>query len=233
MTEVNAASGAAVTHEIVFQPIVRLDDWQVVAYEALARFSDSRSPLTHLAEARAAGHIVELELELIASATKAAGELPPDVMVTMNASGETILDHRLGELLVDRTHEWGIELSELSAVASYGVLRDAVKELGVVLLIDDAGARHADIERVMQSTPSIVKVDKSVLQSAFDPAGDQQALGQYGAAARSVGALALAEGVETPAQARRLLESGFELGQGYLFGYPASAVTWARAAENR
>lgn len=213
-------------HSIVFQPIVRLDDREVVAYEALARFSDGRSPLVHLAKARAAGHLVHLELALIASATRAAAGLLPDVLVTMNASGETILDARLGPLLADRSHAWGLELSEMSAVDSYEQLRAAVKELGVVLLIDDAGVRFADMDRVLHSTPSIVKVDRSALQAAFGADGDRMALGRYGAAARSVGALALAEGVETPTQAKMLLESGFELGQGYLFGYPAPAADW-------
>lgn len=216
-----------VGHHVVFQPIVRIEDWHVVGYEALARFDDGRSPLAHLADARATGTLVDLELELIRSAVTACRTLKSDALITMNSSAETLADARLPEVLSGRSHEWGIELSEMSAVSFYEGLRQTVRSLGVALLLDDAGARHSDIERVLNSNPSIVKVDKSVLQAAVDTVPDMAGLMMFCESAHSVNAIALAEGVETPAQAKLLQELGYELGQGYLYGYPALAEEWA------
>lgn len=218
-------------HQIVFQPIVRLADWQVLGYEALARFDDGRSPLGHLHDARGALDIVDFELGLIETAITECSVLPPGQLITLNVSVETVLSPGLGEQLRrDGTREWGLELSELSAVSAYDELRDAVRALGAILLIDDAGSRLSDLERVRVAAPSIVKVDKGVLLAATDEKPDTSGLRAFRDAATAVGALALAEGVETPAQARVLIEHGYELGQGYLFGHPGTAADWAARA---
>lgn len=219
-----------ISHRAVFQPIIRLDGGKIVAFEALSRFSDERSPHHHLVEAREDGHFVDFELELMAAAIVDCQQLPDTVMVTMNASAETILDPRLPEMLADGSHAWGIELSEFSAVESYEPLRDVLGALGVVLLIDDAGTKYSDIKRVMDARPSIVKVDKSVLDAATGPHRDRRALDEYLRASRSVGAIALVEGVERPEQAQLLMDAGFQLAQGFYFGMPAPASEWAEVA---
>lgn len=222
-----------VTHRAVFQPIIRLDGGMIVAFEALTRFSDDRSPLDHLFEAREDGRLVELELELIAASIVDCRPLPDTVMVTMNASAETILDPRLPGILVEGSHAWGIELSEFSAVDSYEPLRETLDALGVVLLVDDAGSNYSDIQRVLDARPSIVKVDKSVLDAATAPHPDLRALDEYLQASRRVGAIALVEGVERPEQAQLLRDAGFQLAQGFFFGRPAPASEWAEAAGGR
>lgn len=216
-------------HQIVFQPIVRLADWQVIGYEALARFDDGRSPLAHLRDAREAGRLVEFELGLVETALEGGRILPPEHLITLNVSVETVFSDGLREALArDTSHEWGLELSEMSEVVAYDELRSVVRDLGAVLLIDDAGARHSDLERIAQAQPSIVKIDKGILLAAMDEVvPDVTGLWQFREAASAVGALALAEGVENPTQARLLLEYGYELGQGYLFGHPGTAEDWA------
>ncbi|MCW4386286.1 EAL domain-containing protein [Salinibacterium sp. SYSU T00001] len=216
-----------IRHEVLFQPIVRLADWEIVGFEALARFDDGRSPLAHLHDARSDGSLVELELRLIETALASCASLPKHLMTTVNASVETMLDPRLAEMLArDTSREWGVELSEMSAVTVYEGLRQVVSNLGLVLLIDDAGSRHSDVDRVSKSSPAVVKVDKGVLQRATDAVPDTRALREYRAAATAAGALALAEGVETPTQRRLLIDFGYDLGQGYLFGHPAPVEDW-------
>jgi EAL domain-containing protein (putative c-di-GMP-specific phosphodiesterase class I) len=166
-----------VNHQVVFQPIVRLDDWAVLGYEALARFDDGRSPLAHLHDARKAGAIVDFELGLIETALELGRVLPSSHMITVNASAETLVHPGLAEVLKrDTSREWGLELSEMSALDAYDDLRQVVKDLGIVLLIDDAGARYSDLERVAKSAPAIVKVDKSVLHAATDSTPDTSGL---------------------------------------------------------
>lgn len=222
-----------VTHRAVFQPIVRLDGGGIVAFEALSRFSDERSPHDHVHEAREDGRGVDFELELIAAAIVDCRRLPDSVMVTLNASAETILDPRLAKMLGDRSRAWGVELSEFSEVESYEPLRDVLGALGVVLLIDDAGTKHSTVARVMEARPSIVKVDKSVLDAASSAKPDRRVLDEYLRAARRVGAIALVEGVERPEQAELLREAGFQLAQGFFFGRPAPASEWAGTVVTR
>lgn len=217
-------------HDVLFQPLVRLADREAFGYEALARFSDGRSPLAHLFTARQSGVLVDLELSLIESAVSRATRLPEGAMVTLNASVETVLHPRLGDILgSDDSRTWGIELSELSEVTAYESMRRVVAELGAMLLIDDAGSSFSDLDRVSRSSPTIVKVDKAVLHAATDATADVTSLLDYRDAARAAGAHVLAEGVETPDQAQVLQEHGFEFAQGYYFGRPARAEEWLAA----
>lgn len=222
-------------HRTVFQPIVRLEDGRVVAYEALSRFEDGRSPEEHLAAARAAGQLVELELKLIISAVAASFALPADAMVTLNASNETILDERLENALDRKSpkssqpRKWGIELPETSAVNDYVTLRDRVNSVGASLLIDDVGAGYANLERVASSRADVVKLDRSVLWNAMSPAptAAKSDLDAMIAATWKAGSMALAEGVETADQALAMRMRGVELAQGYYFGRPQPAATWS------
>lgn len=215
-------------HRIVFQPLVRLDDWSVFGFEALSRFDDHRSPVTHLGEASGAGNRVELELQLIEAALTAAADLPGGHLITVNASIETAHDERLVDIVrACRTHEVGLELDEASIVTDYESLAHIVRRLGVALLIDDAGSRNADLERVRNTSAVIVKLDRTLVQHCSVEGGDLGVLLSYIRAAHESGALALAEGVETVEQAKLLLDMGCDLAQGYLFGHPDTVEVWS------
>lgn len=212
-------------HRIVFQPLVSAESGSVVGYEALARFADRRPPVDHLA-APPCG-LIELELALARSAVAAAAAIPARYAVTINLSAETIAEPAMREIL-SAGRRWGIELLETSILDAGSRVRELVDDLGAMLLVDDAGADHAGIDRVLELRPDIVKIDKSIVWGACpdehgvaDPALTAR-LHAFVAAARRVGARTLAEGVETERHRRVAIDAGIDYAQGYLHGEPVT-----------
>ncbi len=208
-------------HTVVFQPIVDLATGAVRGREALARFADGRTPLEHLAAARARGMRTRLELALARTAVTAARALPAHEKVSVNASAATLASPELEELF-DDSRTWGVELAETSDLPVAFSLADRCRALGVELLLDDVGAGRACREWVQSLRPDVVKIDRGVLWRASD--GDEEAAAEFDGfveAARRVGARTIVEGVERRAQARFAREHGADSGQGFLFGAPA------------
>ncbi|MCD2497073.1 EAL domain-containing protein [Microbacterium nymphoidis] len=206
---------------VVFQPIVDLRDESVAGVEALSRFADGRTPEEHLAQARARGTLVELELSLLADIRRAAAAIPDGWLITCNASGPTFDALENERVAFDRRLRWGLELSELSAPAACAAARRISTALGCLLLLDDAGAAHSTVERIQELRPDIVKLDRFIVATYEDDVATQALAARLCDAARAVGARLLVEGIETPRQAALARDLGAEYAQGYLFGRPA------------
>jgi EAL domain-containing protein (putative c-di-GMP-specific phosphodiesterase class I) len=207
----------AVAH---FQPIVDLRSSRVVGFEALARFDDGVSPLDHLDAAEEGGQREDLELRLIEMAVEAASALPPSSFVTLNASGGTVTDPLLAEVLQRAERAWGLELFEGSAPSACVAVREQVDRLGGFLLIDDAGTDFSDEERIRQLRPDIVKIDGDLFRRSFDDTPACELIRRVVAAAHEVHARILVEGVEDAHQLETIVARGADLAQGYYLGRP-------------
>ena len=217
----------------VFQPIVDLASGAVLGYEALTRFADGAPPDRVFAEAARSGLGGELELATLEVALEAARPLPANAFIDLNVGPELIL---AGEPLrsILRRAGWGVvlEITEHTPIGDYAAFRAAVAALGpdVRLAVDDAGAGYASLRHILELRPAFVKLDRWLV-AGIDADPPRQALlaGMVHAAERT-GYTLVAEGVEREAERRTLLELGVRLGQGYLFGAPSPAATWARQA---
>lgn len=218
---------------IVFQPIVDLASGAVLGYEALTRFANGTPPDRVFADAAACGLGRELELATLQQALAEAAPLPANAFLDLNVSPDLVLAREpLATIL--RQAGWGtvLEITEHAPIADYETFRSAVAALGpdVRLAIDDAGAGYASLRHILELRPAFVKLDRWLV-AGIDGDRSRQALvaGMVHAAERTGYAL-VAEGVEREEERRTLLELGVRMGQGYLFGQPARAETWAHAA---
>ncbi|WP_336644901.1 EAL domain-containing protein [Microbacterium sp. USHLN186] len=205
-----------------FQPIVDVRRMRVVGFEALARFDDGVSPLEHLRLAEERGEREALEMHLIAGAVEAASALPVGGFVTLNASGGTMTDPLLAEVLDRGEREWGLELFEGSAPEESAAVREQVDRLGGFLLIDDAGAGFADEDRIRTLRPDVVKIDRMLFWESLEGGAGRQRIDSILAAAHEVGARSLIEGVEDAEQLDAVRALGTDLAQGYHLGRPTA-----------
>jgi EAL domain-containing protein (putative c-di-GMP-specific phosphodiesterase class I) len=216
----------------VFQAIATIPGREVVAYEALTRFTDGVGPDRHFADAAAAGLGVELELVTLKAAVAAAERIPKGLWLTLNVSPAAIeAGERLGRILRASHHQLVLELTEHVAVADYGRLRGALGELGVPfrIAVDDAGAGYASMMHVVELGLSLVKLDLSLVRGIdADPVRQALIAGMLYFAERTDCRL-IAEGIETEAEFATLAALGVPLGQGFLIGRPGEFVP-ARAA---
>ena len=211
----------------VFQAISTLADREVVAYEALTRFTDGVRPDHHFANAIAVGLGVELELVTLEAAVRAAERIPYDLWLTLNVSPLCVESgSRLSRILRLSHHPLILELTEHVAVADYGRLRVALKELRVPfrIAVDDAGAGYASMTHVVELEPSLVKLDISLVRGIdADPVRQALIAGMLFFSEKTDCRL-LAEGIETEAELATLAKIGVPLGQGYLLGRPGEFI---------
>ncbi len=211
----------------VFQPIVELASRVVVGYEALTRFADGSRPDEVFAEAARCGLTIELEAATLEAVLDASGSLPASAWLNLNVSAELVL---AGEPLASILRRWGwqnvLELTEHIEVTDYPALRAALERLGpnVRLAVDDAGAGFASLRHILELRPDYVKLDRAIVQQIHrDPARQALVAGMVHFAGKT-GAVLVAEGVETEAEARQLRQLGVALAQGYRLGRPALAA---------
>lgn len=212
--------------DIAFQPIVTLASMEIVSVEALCRFQPQpyRSPDKWFRDAADVGLGVALELGAIRAAIASFPALPGEIGMSINASPETIVSGRLGEVLDGEYLDCTIlEITEHAQVGDYSLLHRELGPLrdgGMKVAIDDAGAGYSGLQHIVQMAPDIIKMDMS-LTRGIDRDRARRALASamifY---ARETGSTIVAEGIETNQELLTLNNLGVSRGQGYLLGRP-------------
>lgn len=117
-----------------------------------------------------------------------------------------------------------VELHEraLPAPRDVGTLKADLGRLGVELAFDDFGAGQARLLELAEAPPHYLKFDTCFVHLVDRaPAARLRLLRSLLELADDMGVHTVAEGVETPAEARVCRDLGFRSAQGYHFGRPA------------
>ena len=142
----------------------------------------------------------------------------------MNFSPQTAVSDRLRDLL-ERADPSRIvvEVTEHAPVADYDELREALsglRERGVRLAIDDAGAGFASLRHIIRLDPDLIKLDITLTrQIETDPVRQALAVALV-SFAEQIGATVVAEGVESELELEALRRAGIRHAQGFLLGRP-------------
>lgn len=205
-----------------FQPIVRLSDLSVIGYEALTRFDDGMNPETAFDTARRSGLGPELELAVLEDALRVAAGLPGDSWVSVNASPSTIMDPDFDRVIAKASARIVIELLETEPVGDHPDMLQRVAGLPgqPLLACDDTGSGWAGLRQLVELRPQVVKLDRALVSGVdLDPTRRALVSGLRHFT-NEIGALLLAEGIETVGELDTLSALGVDLGQGYLLGAP-------------
>jgi EAL domain-containing protein (putative c-di-GMP-specific phosphodiesterase class I) len=222
--------------DMVFQPVFDLEQGEVFAYEALARFplEPYRPPSDWFADAAEVGLGVELELAAIESALSRLDKLPGEARLAVNVSPLTALSPSFFTILAPRAKRVIIEVTEHERVEDYDALNEALaplRDLGAWIAIDDVGAGFASLSHILRLAPDIVKLDLSLTRGiAADPARDALASSLVDFAS-GIDATIGAEGIETQSELDRLRVLKVRYGQGFHLGVP-SALSGETLAED-
>jgi PAS domain S-box-containing protein len=218
----------------VFQPIIRLESRETVGYEALTRFDSGQRPDLCFAEARAVEMGPDLELATLGAAVAAARKLPAGRWLSLNVSPRLLLQtERLAAVLWPSERPIYLEITEHEIIDDYKAVSAAIRALGhgVHLAVDDAGAGIANFSHIIELRPKLVKLDMSLVRDVNVDLGRQAMVVGMRHFARQAGCRLLAEGIQTEQEAGTLNQLAVELGQGFLFGRPEPAQTWATAGK--
>ena len=217
--------------EAFFQPILRLSDMQVAAYEALGRGrhrSLPEAPLELFAIASTMGAEIALSQlfrKKAVTALSARAVFPPLFLnihpVELHAPS---LVESLAELQERAPHlVFNLEVHEAAVTdpKSIGGLREALRGMSIGMAYDDFGAGQARLLELGEVPPDYLKFDMKLIRGIDEaPASRVRLLGSLVRAAKDLGVKTVAEGVETHGESKTCIEVGFDLAQGYLYGWP-------------
>jgi EAL domain-containing protein (putative c-di-GMP-specific phosphodiesterase class I) len=230
------AAGELVLH---YQPVVELPDGRVTGAEALIRWG-AVPPSVFIPLAERTGLIVALgEWILREACTQAAAwrRFPVGAglrRVSVNVSARQLREPDFPSRVVAIMRETGIppgmlivEVTE-TAVFDGGTALESVRALhgvGIEIALDDFGTGHSSLGLLRSCPVDVIKVDKTFVDEIAAPGGEEAVIAT--ALIRIANGLkldAVAEGVETAAQAERLYELGYRYAQGYYFARPMPAA---------
>jgi EAL domain-containing protein (putative c-di-GMP-specific phosphodiesterase class I) len=97
---------------------------------------------------------------------------------------------------------------------------DELRSLGVCISIDDFGTGYSSLAYLKRLPASALKIDRSFVKDLGEDLEDTAIVGMVIELAHTLGMEALAEGVESEAQATLLKEMGCDMAQGYHFSKP-------------
>jgi diguanylate cyclase (GGDEF)-like protein/PAS domain S-box-containing protein len=228
-----------------YQPVVRLATGIASGFEALLRWQHPTRgnvpPLDFIPLAEETGLIVQIGRRILQAACRDGVRLniatadTETIRVGVNLSARQLERPELIDEVRDALATSGLpaELLVLELTESV-VMRDIdlstrrlreLKELGVLLALDDFGTGYSSLRYLQRFPVDILKVDKS-FTDALGHGRDGRLTEAIVGLANALEMVQVAEGIEQPAQAERLLVLGCELGQGYLFS-PAVPIEQA------
>ncbi|MET0232973.1 MAG: EAL domain-containing protein [Rhodanobacteraceae bacterium] len=212
--------------DIAFQPVLALESGTVVGFEALARFNDAvtRPPDQFFTEAIEADLGFDLEIAVMRKALCALAQLPRNTYLAVNVSPQTAASPDLARLCTRHAADRIVlEITEHSSVDDYLVLGKrarALRDMGVHLAIDDAGAGFASLRHVLRLEPDLIKLDKSITRNIDTRVRHQSLAAALLTFAAGTSASIIAEGIETADELATLRRLGVPYGQGYFLGRP-------------
>nr|WP_221377610.1 bifunctional diguanylate cyclase/phosphodiesterase [Actinoplanes polyasparticus] len=233
---------------VVYQPIVELPAGRVAAVEALVRWEHPVrglvSPAAFIPVAERNGLIVELGEWILRTACHRLATWRADLgpgapdRISVNVSARQLARPHFAATVAAALADSGLPASCLAvevtetAVFEGGqavVALHELRALGVRIALDDFGTGHSSLGLLQTVPVDILKVDKSFVDNVTEAGRHTVIADALFQVTAGLGLTAVAEGVETAAQAEALQRLGYRYLQGYHFGRPVADPDFAAA----
>jgi len=235
---------------LVYQPIVDMQNGQVVGAEALLRWQpqegELRLPNEFIGVAEASGLIIpigEWALHAACVQAKAWNNAGLDLWIAVNLSTHQFQDPLLVAKVATVLRETRLDASHLELeVTESAAMRDpemsirilsSLKSKGVHIAIDDFGTGYSSLSYLKRIPADKIKIDKSFVDGINVDVDDTAIVRTILALVTSLEKISLAEGIETEAQFRALRSMGCQQGQGYWLSPPVDAEGFATLMNTR
>jgi diguanylate cyclase (GGDEF)-like protein/PAS domain S-box-containing protein len=233
-----------------YQPIVSLETGRISGFEALLRWQHPKRGLVGPDEfvglAEETGLVVPIGSWALEEACRQAEywhSHGSNVTMSVNLSPRQLAEPGLpadvARVLQATRVQPGLVWLEITETA---LMRDAeaavralgaLRSLGVHLAVDDFGTGYSSMTYLKRFPVEALKVDRTFVDGIGRDPEDSAICTAVVSLAHALGLRAVAEGVETAEQLAELRTLGCELGQGYLFGRPASPETFGDRPDER
>ena len=219
-----------------YQPIKDASHVRTVGREALMRWQHPTKglimPNDFIPVAEETGLIHELSAFTLHEACREAMRWEPHETVAVNLSASQFANSALVSLVESALTTSGLPADRLELEITESVLLansaanlstlTRLKDMGVKVALDDFGTGYSSLSYLRSFEFDKIKIDKSFTQDVESSREALAIIRAINGIGRSLDIPTTAEGVETPAQLRRLTEEGCTHFQGYLLGRPVS-----------
>ena len=229
---------------LVYQQIVDLESNETIAVEALLRWQRSNGDILEANEfiplLEETGSMVNVGLWALEQACTQMAlwhtQYNNTLKITVNISTSQLAHPDFVSMLTKVLQQTQLPSDKLiieieeSALIRKPALMSAVlselKQLNIGIAIDDFGAGLSSLSRLGSLPIDCLKIDSSFAQRLHEPQGKElcKAMVQL---AQTLNICYIAEGIETKEQKELLAKMGKGYGQGYHFGWPATAEVFA------
>lgn len=231
-------SGGFVLH---YQPLISLRSGLARGAEALIRLQHTRRgliPANHfLPIAERSDLIVDVGGWMLHHACLQAANWPASFSVAVPLSLRHLQSGKLVRQLLEALSHSGIAPERLELELTEAMLIDenddtvfalkALQSIGVRLALNNFGLGYASLSALKRLPLSTLRLDRSLTQNLAEDGAGSAIIHAAIEAGHALGCTVLADGVETEAQLKRLMEIGCDEGQGAYFTSPVSAVEMA------
>lgn len=223
---------------VLFQPIVQMATREVVGFEALGRGmheSLSAKPYELFQLASRCNKATSLSELFRKVAVEECPKLPRGPLLFLNIHPTEIHQanflHHLAEIRewMPPNRQMVLEIHEDVAceLPTMKELRQALRDMDVMIAYDDFGAGQARFLELAELPPDFVKLDMKLVRNIQNAAPRRNLMKALTRVSLDLGIRVIAEGIETAGEAEVCLEMGCQYAQGFYYGLPkmASAYT--------
>ena len=101
---------------------------------------------------------------------------------------------------------------------------DTYRERGFLIALDDIGAGFSNLDRIPLAKPDIIKIDMTLVRHIHQDYYKQVVFTSLISLAKQIGAVVIAEGIETEQEAIQTLQLGANMIQGFYFSRPVQTL---------
>jgi EAL domain-containing protein (putative c-di-GMP-specific phosphodiesterase class I) len=221
-----------------YQPIVALENLELVGFEALLRWQHPQRGLLYpgdfIALAEETNLIIDIGYWVIGEACQQMAawnkQFDDGLTISINISGKHIADPNLYNYIQITLGETSLapenlklEITELTIVdQSEFTVRalSKLRDMGVQLQIDDFGIGYSSLSYLSRFPIDALKIDKSFVNLMQEDRSQADIIHAIITLTEQLNVDVIAEGIENADQLKELLKLNCKLGQGYLLSRP-------------
>lgn len=234
-----------------YQPIMRTSSKEIIGAEVLSRLNSEsngiltpRSFLEALDSAKLSDkfdyYIFEKNCKWISNNK----EVREKYKYSINFSRTTLSDPMFPKRIIEIVEKYGLDYSSLGIeilenkkiddAAKRQIVRNinALKEKGMLVLLDDFGEGYTSFDDLQNLTIDIVKIDKRLIRNTNTERGIS-IFHSIIRTAKEIGMKVLCEGIETPEQERIAVDSGCDFLQGFYYYVPMPVARFEKILEEK
>ncbi len=229
--------------KLMYQPIIGLDGMVVLGVESLIRWEHPTlgliSPDKFVPIAEDTGQIIEIGEWILRESVNQLIEwdqafgLDGSHTVNVNVAKRQLCHPNFIAMLTDVLKKSGLDPMRLKVEITESTVMDPrhdmgkvikqIRDLGVMLAMDDFGTGHSSLSLLHEFDFDILKIDQSFIQGMEQSREMSAVMHSIIQLAKNTGMCVVAEGVESESQVACLISHECDMIQGYYFARPLDA----------